>query len=672
MVPAWLVVSQPLWTTMSRLPADCQRTASGPRQTFLAGELCAYMIPGVGKRALGSQYFLNEQIGRGGMGTVWRGQDRTTGASYAIKVLNQSLATDPAAVARFVRERTALMSFRHPHVVTLHDMIVERDTLALVMDLIPGGDLNRLRRDHGGRLEPRLALELTAQVADALAAAHAAGIVHRDIKPANILLRADNDALLADFGIAYLAVASRDTTAGLVLGTAEYLAPELIAGDDPGPEGDLYALGVTLYQLVVGAPPFTGNAAAVLHAHVADVPARPPGMDDGLWQVISRCLDKDPARRPPAAALASRLRSLAPAILPGHAGLAGPVADQRSAGPVADQRPAGPAADQYGLSSPFHQVRMQPLSEITQPRTREARVRMRRPSIPRPTRRVMAITASVAAVVALTAAAVIVDPFGSLAAKPASDRLTVPTVTSGASAQATGLAPSSHSGKKQRATKPAASAASTKTGVHPTSGATSSSAGASPSSGAHPGSSATPAPTGTPDDYGFTILDSSVSEEVHHCEQLGIDRQGYQAIVCFDIDTYPSGGDYYATGKVEAYCQTIAGTVVACPQITLRGSFTEGVEGSTLTQETWTCGGSSAACPAGRWVQTLTTFKWSDSNSANCSNGTTLTTDVWANVVGPTTQIELPVSDATYTLNASDGGTDGADYSSGHYWVCQS
>jgi serine/threonine-protein kinase len=631
------------------------------------------MIPGVGKRALGSQYFLDEQIGRGGMGTVWRGQDRTTRASYAIKVLNESLATDPVAVARFVRERTALMSFRHPHVVTLHDMIVERDTLALVMDLIPGGDLNQLRHDHGGRLEPRQALELTAQVAEALAAAHAAGIVHRDIKPANILLRADDDALLADFGIAHLAVQARDTTAGVMLGTAEYLAPEVIAGQDPGPEGDLYALGVTLYQLVAGVPPFTGNPAAVLHAHVADLPVRPPEMDDDVWQVVSRCLEKDPARRPPAEALATRLRRLAALSRPAQ------FTDQRPTGPVADQRPTGPDADQYGLSSPFYQVQMQPLSEITQPEHRP-RERRPRPSIPRPSRKVMTITASVAALVALTAAIVIVNPFSSPAAKNAGETLAAPTTTSGASALATTSASSSgpgSNGKKQPGTKgqptgPTSSAASTKPGAHPSAGAPASSSGASPSSGTNPSSGGTPAPTGTPDDYGFTILDASASQEVHHCEQLGIDRLGYQAIICFDIDTYPSGSNYFATGEVEAYCQTIAGAAVQCPQITLTGSFTEGVEGSTLIQKTWTCGGSAAACPDGRWVQPITTFEWSDANSANCSNGLTLTTDVWTNVVDPTTSIELPNSDATYTLNSSDGGTDGNDYSSGHYWICQS
>jgi serine/threonine protein kinase, bacterial len=600
------------------------------------------MIPSVGKRALGSQYFLHEQIGRGGMGTVWRGEDQTTGAGYAIKVLNESFAADPDAVARFVRERTALISFRHPHVVQVHDMIVERDTLALVMDLIPGGDLNRLRRDHGGRLDPGHAVALTAQIADALAAAHAAGIVHRDVKPANILLRADDDALLADFGIAQLAAQSGHTATGMVLGTAEYLAPELIAGGEPGSAGDLYALGVTLYQLVAGAPPFTGNTAAVLHAHVAERPARPPEMDDGLWAVVGRCLRKNPAERPSAVELASVLRGLTPRTRPVPAA-------------VPDR-----VVDQYGLSSPLHQVRMRPFPEVThEPPTKRHR------RLPSPSRKALAVTGVVAAGAVLIAAVVLVNPFGSSAAKNVSDQLTAPTATSGASAEATassaghGTKPGPSATAGRQTASAIASGRSTKTGASPSSGAT------SPSS--------QPTATGTPDADGFTILDAfGEGDDLRKCEQLGIDRRGYQAIVCYDIDTYSLSGypdDYFATGKVEAYCQTIAGASAQCLQITVGGLFTEGVSG-TENQQSWSCGGSAAACPDGPLVETLTTFEWSDSNAGACNNGTSPANDVWDEVTGGTTQIELPVSEATYALNSGDGGNDGDNYSSGHYWVC--
>jgi serine/threonine protein kinase len=131
------------------------------------------------------------------MGVVWRGHDRTTDAVYAIKVLLAEYARDPEAVGRFVSERHALVAFRHPNVVTVHDMVAEGHQLALVMDLVSGGDLDGLRKARGGRLAPAEAASLAAQIGDGLAAAHAAGIVHRDVKPANALLNGDH-VFLAD------------------------------------------------------------------------------------------------------------------------------------------------------------------------------------------------------------------------------------------------------------------------------------------------------------------------------------------------------------------------------------------------------------------------------------------------------------------------------------------
>ena len=199
---------------------------------------------------LGSRYLLEDLIGQGGMGVVWRGRDREIGDLCAIKVLRSEFAADPAAVTRFVRERTALIKFRHPNVVTLRDMIVEGDCLALVMDLVDGGDLSTYRRNSGGTLPLRDALELTAQICDALAAAHAAGIVHRDLKPANVLLDA-GQVRLADFGIARIVGESPATTTGMVIGTIGFMAPEVIKGEEPTSACDVYAVGITLYELAV-------------------------------------------------------------------------------------------------------------------------------------------------------------------------------------------------------------------------------------------------------------------------------------------------------------------------------------------------------------------------------------------------------------------------------------
>lgn len=260
---------------------------------------------------LGSRYLLDERIGEGGLGVVWRGRDAASGAQYAIKLLRAEYSHDPEMIARFVRERTALLRFRHPNVVLLHDMIVEGDRLALVMDYLAGGDLNAYRQRCGGTLPTAVATSLVGQACAALAAAHAAGIVHRDLKPANILLDADPAAggsvRLTDFGIARLADETRLTTTGVVVGTIAYLAPEVLRGGTPTPGCDVYAAGVTLYELLGGQPPFTGRPVAVMYAHLEQPPPRPAGLRDDLWALISACLAKDPAERPGAADLAAML-----------------------------------------------------------------------------------------------------------------------------------------------------------------------------------------------------------------------------------------------------------------------------------------------------------------------------------------------------------------------------
>lgn len=256
---------------------------------------------------IGSHYLIEDQIGQGGMGMVWRGRDTATGARYAIKVLRPEYARDTAAVARFVRERTALVLFRHPNVVTLHDMVVEGEQLALVMDLVEGGDLGDRLRARGGALGTGEAAELIAQVCDALTAAHRARIVHRDLKPANVLMDG-GQVRLGDFGVARIAGEAAITTAGLVVGTVAYLPPEAIRGQEPGPAGDVYAAGITLYELLTGQLPFRGQVAAVMQAHLHTTPDRPAGIPGPLWEVILACLSKDPDRRPTAAALARALR----------------------------------------------------------------------------------------------------------------------------------------------------------------------------------------------------------------------------------------------------------------------------------------------------------------------------------------------------------------------------
>lgn len=250
-------------------------------------------------KPLGSRYRIGELIGRGGMGAVHRGCS-TDGAPVAIKVIRPELATDQDVVTRFVRERSILTGVRDPHLVAVHDLVVEGDTLAIVMDLVEGTDLRKALA-ASGTFPPAEVARIGAGVACALGAAHDQGVLHRDVKPENVLLDQSGDppvVRLADFGIARLvgdSVVSRVT--GLI-GTPNYLPPEVYAGGPASPATDLYALGVLLYELSCGVPPFTGDMVAVMAGHVGVMPGRPPDVPDRLWEITERLLAKDPAARP--------------------------------------------------------------------------------------------------------------------------------------------------------------------------------------------------------------------------------------------------------------------------------------------------------------------------------------------------------------------------------------
>ena len=264
-------------------------------------------------RCVGNSYILVCPVGQGATGTVWRGIDRSTGEQVAVKLLHEGLLRQPKLVTRFVQERTILMMVRHQHIVGVRDLFSVGESIGLVMDFVAGGSLrDRLRA--AGTLPAAEASRLLAQVAAALAETHALGVVHRDVKPDNILLSGAGDSAevrLTDFGIARVLDAAGLTTPHAVIGTPHYMAPETITGGDASPAADVYALGVTLYELVCGHTPYVGEPFAVLHGHLEDPPPRPAGIPDEVWQVIEDCLDKDPDRRPPAAELQETLRDLA-------------------------------------------------------------------------------------------------------------------------------------------------------------------------------------------------------------------------------------------------------------------------------------------------------------------------------------------------------------------------
>ncbi|MFJ7269855.1 serine/threonine-protein kinase [Streptomyces sp. NPDC099050] len=278
-------------------------------------------------RKIGSRYTAHQILGRGSAGTVWLGEGPD--GPVAVKLLREDLASDQELVGRFVQERSALLGLEHPHVVCVRDLVVDGNDLALVMDLVRGTDL-RTRLDRERRLAPEAAVAIVADVADALAAAHAAGVVHRDVKPENVLLDMQgplgpggaHPALLTDFGVAKLIDSPRRSTGGRasapttrIIGTPDYLAPEIVEGLPPRAAVDIYALATVLYELLAGFTPFGGgHPGAVLRRHVTETVVPLPGIPDELWQLMVQCLAKAPASRLRASELSLRLRDLLPLL----------------------------------------------------------------------------------------------------------------------------------------------------------------------------------------------------------------------------------------------------------------------------------------------------------------------------------------------------------------------
>jgi tetratricopeptide (TPR) repeat protein len=250
-------------------------------------------------------YTLVEELGRGGMGIVFRALDPSLGRTVAVKVLRPELA-DEEARARVLREARAAARFRHEHAVVVHAVDHTRDGLPyLVMEHVAGPTLARLVRERQ-RLEPALAVAVVAQVADALAAAHAAGLVHRDVKPCNVLLEADGAggfrAKLADFGLARdAAEVTALTREGHLAGTPAYMSPEQVRGEPLDGRGDVYSLGATLYEALTGEPPFRGTPHLVVRQVLHDEPRPPRRLNDAvppdLETVCLKALEKEPGRR---------------------------------------------------------------------------------------------------------------------------------------------------------------------------------------------------------------------------------------------------------------------------------------------------------------------------------------------------------------------------------------
>jgi serine/threonine-protein kinase len=259
---------------------------------------------------LGGRYLLQELIAGGGMGDVWRGQDTVLGRTVAVKVLLPALSDDPGFAARFRAEARAMAALSHPGIVDVYDYGHEDRTAYLVMQYVRGDSL-RVVLNRLGQFDPEDAMQLVAEVAEALHAAHTTGIVHRDVKPGNLLIRIDGRLVLTDFGIARIAAGDGITEAGTLLGTASYLAPEQVTDGPVTPAADVYALGVVAYECLAGRRPFTGQtpvATAMLRLD-RDPEPLPAEIPEPIRRVVERALARDPdARWPSAAAMAEAAR----------------------------------------------------------------------------------------------------------------------------------------------------------------------------------------------------------------------------------------------------------------------------------------------------------------------------------------------------------------------------
>lgn len=280
-------------------------------------------------RLLAGRYRLESVVGRGGMGTVWRARDETLDREVAVKevVLPAGLSDEERENRhrRTLREARASARLNHPGVVTVHDVVDEDDRPWIVMELVRARSLQDIV-DEDGPLPPGRAAVIGRQIAGALRAAHAIGILHRDVKPANVLVADDDRAVLTDFGIAQLAGEATLTGTGLIMGSPAYMSPERVNGDPAIPASDLWALGATLYAAVEGRAPHHRSDAMAVLAAVMTQDAPPPKNAGPLAPVLTGLLERDPVRRLSGEKAEEALK----AIASGHA--AGLAAAQLAAG----------------------------------------------------------------------------------------------------------------------------------------------------------------------------------------------------------------------------------------------------------------------------------------------------------------------------------------------------
>ncbi|MGW6688175.1 serine/threonine-protein kinase [Streptomyces sp. NPDC054961] len=306
-----------------------------------------------GSVVVAGRYRLEERLGRGGMGTVWRATDELLGRPVAVKELHLGEGDEGVVAAGALREARAVAHVRHPHVVVVHDVVEHEGRPCIVMELVDGGSLADLI-GAGKTLTPVEAARTGLALLGALTAAHGRGVLHRDVKPANVLMEADTGrVVLTDFGIARLSGATTISETGAFVGSPEYTAPERMQGAEAGPASDLWSLGTLMCAALTGESPFRRDSlGGILHA-VVSAEIRPPAQAGPLLPVIRGLLERDPERRM-AAPEAERLLSayLAGGSLAPADRIPGAVAGRAATAASAAASRRGPHPGSEGLTAP--------------------------------------------------------------------------------------------------------------------------------------------------------------------------------------------------------------------------------------------------------------------------------------------------------------------------------